>query len=450
MKNPSQVGGSTDSNQLPVIRYCLYARKSMEAEERQALSIDSQMKEMRGIAERDKLSVVAVRTEAHSAKDSGEREVFNKVIDEIKAGKYNGIITWAPDRLSRNAGDLGRLVDLMDNQQLQEIRTFNQKFSNSPNEKFLLMILGGQAKLENDQKGLNVKRGLRARVELGLWPAPAPIGYKNELRRDRKGYIRIDTVRAFIIKQIFERAAEGWSARKIRRWLMEDLEFRTATGKNMSLSMVQKVLGNTFYYGEFEYPRKSGNWYKGVHKPIVTKELFEAARSAIEKRKRLGRIFRKNFAFTKFMKCGICGSGIVGEEKYKSLKDGLIAKYVYYGCARTQDSYCKLRYIREDDLIHQLRDLIERLTVDELGVRDQMELEVDRFYRFHRDVMGNPGGYESTGQRDLDIKAYVKYLLAEGTIEEKRHVLLSLRSRIILKDKQIYLDAVPEADSMKR
>jgi len=37
------------------IRYCLYARKSTESEERQVLSIDSQIKEMLQLAEREGL-----------------------------------------------------------------------------------------------------------------------------------------------------------------------------------------------------------------------------------------------------------------------------------------------------------------------------------------------------------------------------------------------------------
>jgi len=41
-------------------------------------------------------------------------------------------------RLSRNAGDLGALIDLMDVEKLLTIKTFSQGFSNSPNEKFLL------------------------------------------------------------------------------------------------------------------------------------------------------------------------------------------------------------------------------------------------------------------------------------------------------------------------
>ena len=146
------------------LRYCLYARKSTEEDERQAMSIESQVKEMRALAEREGLEVVDERREAHSAKDSGQRPEYNRLIADLKAGTFNAVLTWAPDRLSRNAGDLGALVDLMDQGKLVHIRTFGQRFANSPNEKFLLMILGSQAKLENDNKSVNVKRGLRSRV----------------------------------------------------------------------------------------------------------------------------------------------------------------------------------------------------------------------------------------------------------------------------------------------
>lgn len=148
------------------VKYCLYARKSTESEERQVLSIDSQIKEMLQLAEREGLEIVAMKRESHSAKETGQRPVFNEIVDEIKQKKYNAILTWAPDRISRNAGDLGKIVDLMDAGFLQEIRTFGQKFGNNPNEKFLLMILGSQAKLENDNRGVNVKRGLRTRAEM--------------------------------------------------------------------------------------------------------------------------------------------------------------------------------------------------------------------------------------------------------------------------------------------
>ena len=121
------------------LKYCLYARKSTEGDEKQALSIDSQIKEMAQIAEREKLNIVEIRRESYSAKESRRRPVFEEIVKDIDSGIFNAIITWAPDRLSRNAGDLGKLVDRIDQQKLITIKTFGQNFTNSPSDKFLLL-----------------------------------------------------------------------------------------------------------------------------------------------------------------------------------------------------------------------------------------------------------------------------------------------------------------------
>ena len=435
---------ATLDKQLPEIKYCLYARKSMEDEERQALSIDSQLKEMKQIAKRENLYISAVRTEAHSAKLSGQRPVFNKIISEIQRGRFNAILTWNADRLSRNAGDLGTLVDLMDDQKLIEIRTYNQKFSNSPNEKFLLMILCSQAKLENDNKSINVKRGLRMKVEMGLWPSVAPTGYLNDMMRGREGHLILDTTRAHVIKLMFEMAADGWSHRKLRNWLRDELDFRTKNNKHLSMSSVQKILSTPFYYGEFEFPKKSGKWYKGIHKPIISKELFEIVQAQTQARRRQNYIFRKNFAYTKLMKCGLCGGNVTAEEKFKALKDGSIARYVYYGCTRSKDPACEVKYIREEKLIEKLRELIDKISLDDLGLRGQFEREVERIHTFNCDVMGKPPMYSDEEQKDVDIKKYVKYLLAHGEMDEKRHILLSFKNKLILKDGEVYLEVIDE------
>jgi|GEM_PF-3042137 len=75
--------------ELP-LKYCLYARKSTEAEEKQALSIDSQIKEMTQIAERENLTIVEIRKESHSAKESSTRTVFEEIVKDIDIGLFNG------------------------------------------------------------------------------------------------------------------------------------------------------------------------------------------------------------------------------------------------------------------------------------------------------------------------------------------------------------------------
>lgn len=418
-------------------RYCLYARKSSESEERQVLSIDSQIKEMLQLAEREGLEIVSMKRESHSAKETGQRPVFNEIVEEIRDGKYNAILTWAPDRISRNAGDLGKIVDLMDAGKLLQIRTFGQTFSNNPNEKFLLMILGSQAKLENDNRGINVKRGLRTRVESGLWPGMAPLGYINQKRMDKKCQIIPDPDRAHVIKQMFEKVAfEGWSGRKVYNWLRFDLNFYTRGKKPLTLSGVYRIFDMPIYYGPFEYPRNSGQWYQGSHEPLITKELFDKAQDRLKRDK----IVRENreFAFTKLFTCGMCESGITAQEKYKELKDGTTAKYVYYSCSKSKDRNCKNKYIREEELIEELFKVIDKVSINELGMRMKLEEEIKRFNRLQRLATKGTPKY-SINEDDVNTREYAKYVLREGTPLEKRELLGHLRSRLVLNDKRITL-----------
>lgn len=416
------------------LKYCLYARKSSESEERQVMSIDSQIKEMLQISERENLEITGIKQESHSAKNTGQRPVFNELLLEIQDGKYDAILTWAPDRLSRNAGDLGAVVDLMDQGKLKMIRTYGQTFSNNPNEKFLLMILGSQAKLENDNRGINVKRGLRTRCEMGLWPGMAPLGYLNQKQMDQKCRVIIDEKRAPVVKKIFEKVAhEQWSGRKVYNWLRHELNFYTRGNKPLTLSGIYRILDNTFYYGEFEYPRESGNLYQGVHKPIITKELFEQAQAQLKR----DQIVResKEFAFTKLFVCGKCGSGISAEEKWKKLKAGGSNRYVYYSCSRARDRYCKNKYIREKDLIKELLKLLDKVQINELGMQKKLEDEVKRFNKFQRSVLGVEEKIKT--DEETDIRNYAKYLLKEGSTSEKRLLLSNLRSKIRYEDKEL-------------
>lgn len=419
------------------IRYLLYARKSTESEERQVLSIDSQVKEMLQLAEKEGLEVAEIRRESHSAKATGQRPVFNEIVNDLRLGKFNGILTWAPDRIARNAGDLGAIVDLMDQKLLMEIRTYGQRFTNNPNEKFLLMILGSQAKLENDNRGVNVKRGLRTRVEMGLWPGMAPLGYLNQKMMDKKCQLIIDPARAPLVKQMFEKVAkQKWSGRKIYNWLRFELNFKTRGNKPLTLSGVYRMLTMPFYYGMFEFPRKSGNWYQGKHKPLITEELFQEVQAQLKR----DQIVResKEFAFTKLFTCGLCGSGISAEEKFKDLKDGGVNRYVYYGCSRARDRNCKNKYIREEELIEELIKILDKVNINELGMRMKLEDEIRRFNKLQK-LMNRNNGKQALEESDVNIREYAKYLLREGSVSEKRELLSNLRSRLIYKNKVLML-----------
>ena len=116
----------------------------------------------------ENLEIVVMKKESHSAKEAGQRPVFNEIVEELKQGKFNGILTWAPDRIARNAGDLGRIVDLMDQKRLVEIRTYGQKFMNTPNDKFMLMLKEIDSNLPLPVWAILLKKG-RTGQNVGQW-----------------------------------------------------------------------------------------------------------------------------------------------------------------------------------------------------------------------------------------------------------------------------------------
>lgn len=326
----------------------------------------------------------------------------------------------------------------MDQKSLIEIRTFSQKFTNSPSEKFMLMILCSTAKLENDNKSENVKRGLRTRCEQGLRPSMAPTGYLNEKRKDKACEVIVDPQRAPVIKQMFEKVGnEQWSGRKLYAWLRYEIKFKTATGKFLALGNIYMLLKKTFYYGLFEYPAGSGNWYTGQHAPIITKELYDRVqgqlvRSEINKD-------NKEFAFTKLISCGFCGSGVTACEKYKNQLNGNVHRYVYYRCTRSKNPHCEEGYIKEEEIIEQIVKILDTLDISELGVRQKFKDEITRYNKFRRIALGK--GREKRDEDDeFDAKSYAVYLLTEGSITEKRELLSNLKSRLTLNNKTIHLE----------
>lgn len=128
---------------------------------------------------------------------------------------------------------------------------------------------------------------------------------------------------------------------------------------------------------------------------------------------------------------------MTAQEKYKNLKDGSVAKYIYYGCTRAKNINCKEGYIEERVLIAQLLEIIDKIDLDRSGIKKKLEAEIERHKKFHSGIMGK--AEQEYHAKDADIRNYAKYLLTEGSMFEKRDLLTCLKSEIVLKDKKVTL-----------
>jgi hypothetical protein len=312
----------------------------------------------------------------------------------------------------------------MDQGKLSQIKTFSQSFSNNPNEKFLLMILCSQAKLENDNRGINVKRGIRAKCEMGWRPGPPPIGYFNRSFAGVKDIV-VDPDRKEKVIEMFHRVAKnGDSGRKIKHWF-DRIGFTTRAGKPISLSTLYMMLTNPFYYGRFEYPTKSGIWYQGKHQPLITKELFDKVQYQLITcpKSKWG---AKVITFKGLFKCGKCKENMVGEDRMRKVKVGPARQHIYYHCARKM-GVCDQPYISEEILISEIVKYI-----------DFMETNHPESLRFPSEVVSNIENFKKTREEilyhqninpktvPLDLKEYAKYTLRYGQIQEKRDLVKAL------------------------
>ena len=145
---------------------------------------------------------------------------------------------------------------------------------------------------------------------------------------------------------------------------------------------------------------------------------------------------QKEFAFTKIMKCGNCGSGITADENFKNHKNGNVHRYVYYTCTKTKNIHCDAGYMNENDLIKQLKTIIEDIDIKALPMKDKIKYEVERYKKFQSMLLENQ---PKIIVKNIDLKNYAKFILQEGSIAEQRELIGCLKGEIFVDKKRVYL-----------
>ena len=345
------------------IKYYIYARKSSESEDRQVLSIDAQVDEMRVHAKQNDRKILDTKTEAKSAKSEG-RPIFNEILKDLESGKVQGLIVWHPDRLSRNAMDAARLIDLLDRNKLQEIVTPSQIYKNTPTDKFVFQLMCSQAKMDNDNKGINVKRGLNAKARLGVYPGKLPVGYISKVEQKGNRRIESDPERLPLVRKIFDLILSGnYNAVQALEIANNEMGFRMQDGRKIARSSMYYMLTNCFYSGMFEWPRGTTP-IKGTHEAIITEEEFDTVQYLLG-RKGKPRPKAHVFDFTGMIKCAECGASITAEAKQKRTKAGKVHNYIYYHCTKKAHPECTQGCLEEKQLLFQVNEKLDEFEIPE-------------------------------------------------------------------------------------
>lgn len=427
--------------------YAGYERKSTEdSEDKQIASIESQRRELTEVATRLGLKVKYYSSESKSAHKVG-RPAFNKILEDIENGVINALLVYHANRLSRNSYDTGRLIYLMDEGKLVEIRTPGKIYRNSPDDKFMLSLEFGMSKKDSDDKGIVVKRGLKNKLINGWRPGIAPQGYLNDKTQDIGARtIKIDPDRFSFIQKIFELKLNGTPVNKIHRIAKDEWGYRTrktkrAGGKPLSKSMIYNILTNPFYAGKYEYPLKSGNWYEGKHQKAIRWEVFEKIQITLGAKGFKTKPHTKEFSYTGLIQCGECHGLVTAEEKHQVIcstpnckykfaltqkNKGICPKcktsienmtnpkflhYVYYHCTKSKDPHCSQKYIELKELERQIAEKVGSIEINDIF----MEWAIDEINR------------ENTQDQDFENNRLQSLQKTHSDCQQKLANLLALK-----------------------
>lgn len=354
------------NTQIKATKFIAYLRKSTDDKEKQMLSLESQKEVIKNLKNKHNITIIDTIEEKQSAKKPG-RVGFNKMMDMIEKGKADGIITWQINRLSRNMKDSGQMMYLTDEGLLKTVITEQAVFSKDSMDQFIFGLQSLTAKLENDRTAYNVKVGMTTCARKGIYPGCPPLGYstdKGGIKGARKR--EIDPLRFLIIRKMWDLMLTGTlTPYQILKRATDEWGLRNRRGQKLSKAQIYNIFNNPFYYGEFEWPKKSGDIYKGGHKPMVSKEEFIRVQKMIGKTGR-ARPIRHYFAYGGcILHCSECECAITGFAKTKKQKNGNIHNYTYYGCTKRKEISCGQRVIIEKELERQIQLILCQIRIPE-------------------------------------------------------------------------------------
>ena len=333
-------------------KYFLYARKSTEDDDRQVMSIEAQLFELRELARKENLEILEEFQESKSAKTPG-REIFGEMMAKIENGGDFGILAWHPDRLARNSIDGGRVIYAVDTRKVVSLRFPTFWFEPTPQGLFMLQVAFGQSKYYSDNLAENIKRGIRQKLRRGEWLNLAPFGYQNN---PLKHNIEPHPTEARIVRLAFEEYVKGSYGYESLAKFLADLGVVSKNGTPLAKISIKRLLTHRAYLG---FVKHGNEWFDGNFEPILSSALFEAVQKVLRAKERPHkRKARHDFPFTGLFRCAECSSMISAQ--WATGKSG--HRYRYYRCSKKRGR-CPQPYIQEMELARQIKARLQTISL---------------------------------------------------------------------------------------
>ncbi len=369
-------------NNAKLYHTALYMRLSRDDENYgDSVSIETQRTILRQYAKEQGLPVVGEYVDDGWSGTNFERPGFQRMMDDVEAGKVNCIVTKDLSRFGREHVMMDyylefifpekqvRYIAVTENEDTEKGLSDFVPFKNLFNEWFA------------KDTSRKVKAALHAKFTAGQRTfAYAPLGYKRH--PEVKNALAIDDDTRWIVEKIFDLAVHGAGAAKITRILVNEkvptpgwINYkRDGTFANIyagapeekayawTIAQVKSILKDETYIGNSIHNKQTNISYKNkkkvrkpkeewfrvenTHEPLVSKEDFDRVQELIATRRRQQKDGSTQI-FSGLVKCADCGWSLAFNTNRQNKKP-----YSYYHCSKNGQGLhqCTMHYIRYDVL----------------------------------------------------------------------------------------------------
>ena len=357
------------------MRVAGYIRVSTEEQAKEGYSLDAQRDKLISFCKSQDWTLVEIYVEeGKSAKDMNRPEL-QRLLSDAKTGRYDVILVYRLDRLTRSVMDLYTL--------LQTFEEHNVKFKSATEiydtttamGKLFITIVAALAQWERENLSERVRFGMEELVRSGKWHGgPVPYGYSwdGEMMHiiGEEYTILRELRRIYMSGEGFGSTAKILNARGLLR-----------RGKPWSAQSVWYVLDNPFYAGKIRYGEKKKNgkyasrkkeehveviWADTGFPTIFTWEEYLEHRDRMKRKEFYGYSKKREYWFTGVLRCARCGATLIGRPYTNKKKDGTRSEsIVNYICAnRSLRKGCNLPLLRQSVAERLIMEHIQKIILN--------------------------------------------------------------------------------------
>lgn len=319
-----------------------YIRVSTAKQGEQGSSLQEQREAIAAYARRNAVTIVEWFEERETAAKGG-RPAFSRMLKLLRSGKADGVIIHKIDRSARNLRDWADLNDLFDSgidvqfvHESLDLRSRGGRLSAD----IQAVIAADYIRNLRDE----VRKGINGRLRQGIYPLPAPIGYRNEGGGKPKS---VDVETAPLVRAAFELYATGTFNLQSLGEELYRRGLRNQRGGRVTKTGLSGMLNNPFYVGIIRI-RNAQEHYQGIHEPLIPRSLFDQVQRRLEGRtKSTG--WKHEFPYRRAFRCAHCGLVLIGERQ---------KGHAYYRC---HTATCPKTSLREEAIDAAVCETLARL-----------------------------------------------------------------------------------------